>query len=215
MSGTRRLHASPVASPAAGAARAGVVAAALLCAGAAQGDPWHAGAAPPGSAASYRVFASAGGGVGEHALDCRDRLDCERRSSAGRATLALALLPGLALEAVVLDFGRSEWQRPGVRLRERPRLTGLGLMAPLDLGPRLGAELRGGLGSVQTQRERITPQGTERTARRSPQFYAGAALVLHLAPQAGVHFAIDASLADVEQGTARVSATSLGLSLRF
>jgi hypothetical protein len=187
----------------------------LWTAGLAQADPWRGPPAAPGSAASYRVFASAGGGIGEHALDCRDRLDCSRRSTAARGTLAVAVVPGLALEAVVLDFGRTEWQRPGLQLRERPRLTGLGLMAPLDLGPGLGAELRGGLGSAQTQRERITAQGNERSDRRSPQFYLGAALVLHLAPQAGLHWAVDTSLADLEQGTARVSATSLGLSLRF
>jgi len=181
----------------------------------AHASDWGPAAPPPGSAASYRVFASVGGGIGEHAFDCRDRLDCGRRTTAARATLAVALLPGLALEGVALDFGRAEWQRFGLRVNERPRLLGVGLMAPLDLGPGLTAELRGGMGQVQVRRDRITLDSREQLVPSSPQFYLGAALVLQLTPQVGLHFAVDTSLAELEQGTARVSASTAGLSLRF
>lgn len=188
---------------------------ALLAAAPSAARDWGPAAPLPGSAATYRVFASVGGGIGEHALDCFDRQDCGRSTTASRATLAVALLPGLALEGVVLDFGRSEWQRPGLRVKEQPRMVGLGLMAPLDVAPRLGAELRGGIAQVQNRRQRITAGGHSERKISNPQWYLGAALVLHLAPNAGLHFAVDATLAEFEQGTARVSASTVGLSLRF
>jgi hypothetical protein len=193
----------------------GAAAVSLLSAAPATASSWGPAAPLPGSAATYRVFASVGGGIGEHALDCFDRQDCGRSTTASRATLAVALLPGLALEGVVLDFGRSEWHRPGLRVKEQPRLIGLGLMAPLDVAPRLGAELRGGIAQVQNRRQRITIDIQSERKTSNPQWYLGAALVLHLAPNAGLHFAVDASLAEFEQGTARVSASTVGLSLRF
>jgi hypothetical protein len=182
-----------------------------------QASDWDAGAgaAPPGSAASYRVYLSAGGGLAEHETDCLDRQGCRRSSGAARATLALMVIPGLALEAVAVDFGHSAWQRPDLRVRERPRLLGFGFMAPMDVAPRLVAELRGGIGRVAVQRERQFSDRRDTSTQSTPQFYLGAALVAQLGTNAGVHFAVDASLAELEQGTARVNAASLGLTLRF
>jgi hypothetical protein len=193
-----------------GAALAG----AWLCAAAASAQAREP-APPPSPASAYRVFASVGGGIGEHELDCAERQPCRRSAGAARLTLGLALVPGLVLEGMALDFGRTEWRRGAVRVQERPRLLGLGLMAPLDLGPQLGVELRGGMARVQTRRDRIVTQGAQGQTLTTAQFYLGAALVLQLSPNAGLHLGLDASQADLEPGPARVSAATAGLTLRF
>lgn len=173
----------------------------------------------PGTASDFRVQLALGAGLSRWDSGCGGGAACDDGGSAGRAALAVTVVRGLALEAVALDLGRAEQRQGGQGgqvLRQQARMLGLGLMAPLELGPRLGAELRAGIGRVQVRRERSAGAAAPLAVDdASPEFYAGAALTLALAPQVWLQVGWDATLARLDAGTRRIGAATAGVALRF
>jgi hypothetical protein len=171
----------------------------------------------PGSASDFRVQLSAGAGLSRLDTGCAGA-GCDRSDTAARAALAVTVVRGLALEALVLDFGRAREPRGTGTLQQRVRATGLGLMAPLELGPRLGAELRVGIARVQVRRSAL-PAGAVPAPGAgdgsSPEFYGGLGLTLALTPQLWLQVGRDTTQAPLADGTRRVGATTAGLALRF
>lgn len=161
------------------------------------------------------AYVSAGGGWSSLRTDCRLALSCEQLAFGGRLVGGWVFAPGLAAEALLIDFGRARTRRSDSDATVHQQMLGLGTAVQLELGGGLLATFRGGLAASRVE---SALQQSGRRSRESTLYldgYGGISLLFRMTRDVAVEIGLDAT--GVEDQVSRDSAAIafVGLSLRF
>ena len=166
-----------------------------------------------------RVYLGAAGGFAFHDLSCPRYVDCDRNAVAARGALGIAVQPGLAVEGLVLSFGKTRSREAGFEIANSVLLGGVAAVALVEYGGGIVGKARLGLGGVRTHTQRRAI-GSNAAASGSgvswqPAVYAGFSLGLAVTRNLLIELHYDATSADYVYREGRADALTAGLSLRF
>lgn len=172
----------------------------------------------PSSAQAQRRelgYVSAGGGWSSLRTDCSLAQTCDQVAVGGRLVGGWVLAPGIAAEALLIDFGRARTRRQSGEATVHQQMLGLGTAVQLELGGGLLANFRGGLAASRVER---ALQQAGRRSRESTLYldgYGGFSLLLRIGRDLALEVGFDAT--GLEDQVSRDSAAIgfVGLSLRF
>jgi len=171
-----------------------------------------------------RVYFGAAGGFAFHDLSCPRYVDCDRNAAAARGALGIVVQPGLAVEGLVLSFGKTRSREAGFDTESTVLLGGVGAVALVEYGGGVIGKARLGLGGVRTDTQRralgSNTAGSNTAAGGSgvnwePAVYAGLSLGLAVTRNFLIELHYDATSADFAYRRGRADALTAGLSLRF
>jgi hypothetical protein len=166
--------------------------------------------------AGPRAYASVGGGVSSFAADCGDSRECDRVGNTVRGALGVFLAPWYGGEIAAADFGNSRVGGARGEAEFGVRMAGIGVVFPVDYGPRFNGLLRLGLANVRTTLRTQAPGSPEQvSASSSLEGYYGFTMGIMVAPNLAIEFSLDGTRAYVGDVGGRVDALTVGLSLRF
>lgn len=183
-----------------------VAAALLLGTGAAQAQS----ALLPGP---YLV-AAAGGSSFE--TDCSGLSSCDKSGDAFKFVAGYRLGGGLAVEGLVLDFGRTSGALGGATAELKVRAIGGGAALHLDAAPHLGITLRLGMASVRA--EGTGSSGgviVTNDSESSLQPYVGMAVQFAFTKTVALELAWDNTRGEFQGDGGRVSAFTAGVRVSF
>jgi len=156
------------------------------------------------------------GGQSEFEADCSGLQSCDKSGNAIKAIGGYRFGGGLAVEGVVLDFGKTTGALGGATADLKVRAIGVGAALHADLAPRLGVTLRAGLANVRA--EGIGSFGGAQVLSESDssmQAYVGVGFAFSFTKTLALEAAWDGSRGELNDDGGRVSAFTLGLKFSF
>lgn len=156
------------------------------------------------------------GGQSEYDADCSGLQSCDKSGNAVKAIGGYRFGGGLAIEGVLLDFGKTTGAISGASADLKVRAIGVGAALHADLAPRLGATLRAGLANVRAEGTGSLGSTTVLSeSDSSMQAYVGVGFAFSFTKTLALEAAWDGTRGELNGDGGRVSAFTLGLKFSF
>lgn len=175
-----------------------------------------AAAAQAQSALSTGPYLIVAAGQSAFEADCSGLQSCDKSDNAFKFIGGYRFGGGLAVEGVVLDFGKTTGALGGASADLQVRAVGVGAALHADLAPRLGVTLRLGLANVRAQG--TGSFGGSQVLSESDstmEAYAGVGLNFAFTKTLALEAGWDGTRGELNGDGGRVSAFTLGLKLSF
>lgn len=171
-------------------------------------------------AAQAQHAADAGGyllgafGVSSFEVDCTGTSSCDKNGSSLKLVGGYRMASGIALEGVLMNFGKAKARDSGLDVTLKIQAAGLGAAFSADLSPAVNGTLRLGIASVKTSGD-VSGFVSGSISERKTKPYFGFGLGYRFAPNMWLEGGFDSTTGEIEGDDGTVSAFSIGLGLRF
>jgi OOP family OmpA-OmpF porin len=178
------------------------------------GSLFASGAAQAQQAADAGGYLLGAFGQSSFDVDCTGASSCDKNGSALKLVGGYRMASGIALEGVLMNFGKATARDTGLDVTLKIQAIGVGAAFSADLSPSWIGTLRLGIASVKTTGEVSgILSGSESERKTKPYF--GLGLGYKIAPNMWIEGGLDSTRGEIEGDDGTVSAVSIGLGIRF